>query len=779
MKQILRLPAWVFIVTILAPFAFWAVPLFTGQALYWGAPVLQFIPWRLEGMEQLSNGIFPLWNSSNGLGSPLMANYQTAFFYPPGWMINLIGLLGGSGGIAWGYTLMLVIHAGWASLGMAYLVKRYTNNPLSMVVSAIAYSMGSYFIARAGFFPMVWVGAWFPWMMVSIAHDIEQGRRIWKIKKFPFASVLVISAALLAGHAQLCWYMLLFTFFWMLFIIKGSEGRSQILKRILAFCGYAAFAVAISAVQLFPTAELLLNSQRAGSVAYESGLAYSFWPWRLITHFAPDFFGNPGYGDWNGYGSFWEDAVYIGIIPIFMALGTIKLLFKKENQETNRKKKDTIFFWVMVLIGIVFALGKNTPIFPFFYKYIPTFDMFNAPARYMLWAHMSFCLLAAIGISQWKTPTGKGLYWLRLGTAGGFSVLVTSIIISLYLPNLRDSFVRSTITFGVLAIIAGIFSLTHDAFFKRNKQNWWVGMVVIITFLDLFLANRLINPTINAASYSNAGNNSEILDGRVYLEAKTEYTLKFSRYMRFNDYRPIEKKEDVFTSGLPNTNLFQHIDYVNNFDPMLPKYYSQVMNLLPMMDKQEEENWLRLMNVKKIIRSDLQSETGVKHTELDGSRQIWWFPCAILAESNDEALNNSRNLLQNWVVGSDLNQIVIESNDTIIATRNECAQSHFSFSLTEENPVSMTLRVNASKDGWLMVSESWYPGWEVTIDGEKSEVARGFVLFQTVKIPAGEHIVELKYKPLSFLFGSMISVLSLIFLSIIGFLERRKRIHKL
>lgn len=779
MKQILRLPAWVFIVTILAPFVFWAVPLFTGQALYWGAPVLQFIPWRLEGMEQLSNGIFPLWNSSNGLGSPLMANYQTAFFYPPGWVINLIGLLGGSGGIAWGYTLMLAIHAGWASLGMAYLVKRYTNNPLSMVLSAIAYSLGSYFIARAGFFPMVWVGAWFPWMMVSIAHDIEQRRRIWKIKKFPFASVLVISAALLAGHAQLCWYMLLFTFFWMLFIIKGSEGRSQILKRILAFCGYAAFAVAISAVQLFPTAELLLNSQRAGSVAYESGLAYSFWPWRLITYFAPDFFGNPGYGNWNGYGSFWEDAVYIGIIPIFMALGTIKLLFKKENQETNRNKKDTIFFWVMVLIGIVFALGKNTPIFSFFYKYIPTFDMFNAPARYMLWAHMSFCLLAAIGISQWKTPTGKGLYWLRLGTAGGFSVLVTSIVISLYLPNLRDSFVRSTITFGVLAIITGIFSLTHDAFFKRNKQNWWVGMVVIITFLDLFLANRLINPTINAASYSNAGKNSEILDGRVYLEAKTEYTLKFSRYMRFNDYRPIENKENVFSSGLPNTNLFQHIDYVNNFDPMVPKYYAQVMNLLPMMDKQEEKNWLMLMNVKKIIRSDLQSETGVNHTELDGSRQIWWFPCAILAESNDAALNDSRNFLQNWVVGSDLNQIVIESNDTIITTRNECAQSHFSFSVTEENPVSMTLRVNASEDGWLMVSESWYPGWEATIDGEKSEVARGFVLFQTVNIPAGEHIIELKYKPLSFLFGSMISGLSLIFLSIIGFLERRKRIHKL
>jgi hypothetical protein len=777
MKQILRLPAWVFISAIILPVVFWAIPLFTGQSLYWGAPILQFIPWKIEALEQLINGIFPLWNSGNGLGSPLMANYQTALFYPPGWMINILGLLCGSSGIAWGYTFMLAAHGAWSSLGMAFLVKRYTNNSLSMVVAGISYSLGSYFIARAGFFPMVWVGAWFPWMMISIACDIEQDRQIWKIRHFPFASIVVISCALLGGHAQLCWYMLLFSFFWMLLTVKTDGKKPVLLRKILSYCCYIGIAVMICAVQLIPTAELLLISQRAGSVAYESGLAYSFWPWRLITYFAPDFFGNPGYGDWNGYGSFWEDAIYIGVIPIFMAIGTIKLLFKKKDQGLEDHRGIVVYLWVMIVIAIVFALGKNTPIFPFLYRYIPTFDMFNAPARYMLWAHMSLCLLAAIGISRWQTPSGKGLYWLRLGTAGGFSILITTIIISLYFPNIRDSFIRSSITFGVLAIISGVFSLTNNFFCIRNKQNLWVGMVVAVTFIDLFLAGQLLNPMINADSYSNFEKiNNKSIVGRVYLEPEIEYSLKFARYMRFNDYRPIEETENLFTSGLPNTNLLQNIDYVNNFDPILPNNYAQLMNLLPDMDTQEHENWLRLMDVTQVIRSDLQSDKGVSHINLKGSKRIWWFPCANNVKNSDAALNASRSLLKHWIKGSDLERIVIEEKNISLPVEKECIQSQLTYSIIEENPLSMTLNVSISKDGWLMIGNSWYPGWKATIDGEKTEIYRGFSLFQVIRLPAGNHNVELQYKPLSVLIGLIISGIALTFLAVIGVISRKKHI---
>jgi hypothetical protein len=246
--------------------------------------------------------------------------------------------------------------------------------------------------------------------------------------------------------------------------------------------------------------------------------------------------------------------------------------------------------------------------------------------------------------------------------------------------------------------------------------------------------------------------------------------------MRFNDYRPIEKDEDVFTSGLPNTNLFLNNDYVNNFDPMLPRNYAQLMNLLPVMNTQERENWLRLMDVKQIIRSNLQSDTGVDYTALEGSHRIWWFPCANFIENDNTALDASRTLLQNGKMGSDIGQIVISGisgNERINSPEEVCIQNQFSYSILEINPQSMTLKVSTSKDGWLMVGNSWYPGWMATIDGKETDIVRGFTLFQTVQLPTGDHTIELQYKPVSVLIGSIISGISLLFVIFCGFYRRK------
>ena len=49
--------------------------------------------------------------------------------------------------------------------------------------------------------------------------------------------------------------------------------------------------VGLAAAQFLPTAELASNSQRQTGAEYDFAMTYSLWPWRLITFFAPDFFG--------------------------------------------------------------------------------------------------------------------------------------------------------------------------------------------------------------------------------------------------------------------------------------------------------------------------------------------------------------------------------------------------------------------------------------------------------------------------------------------------------
>ena len=94
-----------------------------GKVVFWGTAYLQFLPWRAAGWEQISDGFIPLWNSYNGYGTPLLANYQSAFFYPPNILVWIFAYLKGNQGIALAQTLLILLHLVMAGYGMVYLTK--------------------------------------------------------------------------------------------------------------------------------------------------------------------------------------------------------------------------------------------------------------------------------------------------------------------------------------------------------------------------------------------------------------------------------------------------------------------------------------------------------------------------------------------------------------------------------------------------------------------------------------------------------------------------------
>ncbi len=779
MNQIKNLPRPVLLVVIIAPFIFWFVPLVTGQAIYWGTPALQFIPWRILGLEQISQGFIPLWNSANGLGAPLLANYQTAFFYPPGWIINILGWLFGNGGTAWGFTFMLALHGSWAGLGMACLAQKYTKRYEGIIISAFAYSLGSFFIARAGFFPMVWTGAWFPWMLVCIPSDLAASRFVWKPHSFPFASLMIVSMTLFAGHAQFCWYMLLFTGVWVAATTMFEKRWKALWKHISGYFCIVVFAAMLSAIQLFPTAELLLASQRSSAVPFETGLAYSYWPWRLITLFAPDFFGNPTLGSYTGFGSYWEDAGYVGIIPLFLAFSTIGMVLNRPFTDKDPAiRQSIILLWVMVIIGFVFALGKNTPVFVFLYRYIPTFDMFNSPARFLIWANISLCLLAAIGSSRWITPSGKGLYWLRLGTAGSLSIVITSFFLRAFTQGIGQHLFRAAMIFGILSALMGGMTLVRGYAEKRQFQPFWMGGIILIVLVDIIVAGCGLNPTLPAGEYEKNSGKMVVIskDGRIYLDPDDEYTLKFSKFNRLNDYRPLNSPEEMLHGILPNTNLLVSEQMVNNFDPLLVASFSELIEALPVMDEQEKLNWLKLMDVRWVAELDLTEESGVSFSEVDGYSRLWWFPCNENAGSHAEALDLSRKVLAEWDGLAAMGVVITEGTEA-----HECVEKpdsgSFDFQITSETPSGISMQVSSGQDGWVMFSDTWYPGWKASVDGKEVEIVRGFSHFRTVWLPVGDHTIEMRYRPLSFTIGASISLacwIALLILSANLYIGKRK-----
>jgi uncharacterized membrane protein YfhO len=78
------------------------------------------------------------------------------------------------------------------------------------------------------------------------------------------------------------------------------------------------------------------------------------------------------------------------------------------------------------------------------------------------------------------------------------------------------------------------------------------------------------------------------------------------------------------------------------------------------------------------------------------------------------------------------------------------------------------------RDGYLVLTDAYYPGWAATVDGQPTEIERADITFRAVKVPAGQHRVEMYYQPPSFAIGAAISIGAVVALAAAWFIIRHR-----
>ncbi len=750
--QILKEPKFY---VLIAPFLLFVIPLLQGRGVFWGLPALQFIPWRNYAWDLLVKGIMPLWNPLNGMGAPLLANYQLALFYPPAFPLFLLDEISGVSGLAWGFTFLIPVHLAWGALGISKFLREIGAGPRGQLVAGLAFGLSGYLVARGSFYSIIWAAVWLPWLLWGVERSLHAHGRRDSVKAF-LAITIILAMQLLAGHAQVTWYSILFAGLWTFFRTVQLRGEVSIFRRLGLFLCCGVFAGLLTAVQLLPTFEYLQESQRATAYDFSQAMVYSFSPLRLTGYLVPELFGNPGWGDFWGYASYWEDAVYIGLAPFGLALTTLGWIFQKRGQRQPIKATAT-FFWVTSLIGILFALGSNTPVFPWLFKHVPTFDMFQAPARWMLWPTIAMAALAGLAADKWQANNQKTKVILNLAAFAGIILAVSSLVAGRVMTGIEGGLFRGFVFFGI--------TLAGTAFIARRiaapGQNFiWSKVAVGWIIFDLLISHALLNPTIPVKTFAGENKNLAVLNAvrdnaRAWFDPESEYDIQYSSFFIFSDFTNRADWTDLRSSLLPNLNLLDTFSMANNFDPLQPARYSEWVAEVKQGDNESRVRWLSWAAVGAVIRSGDGDENLLAFDPIKARPRFEWTGCGIKAESGEAA---HKNVSARVVSGEETPCIVVEGN----ITEGEINSVGLNglVELESESPNRIVLSSISRTDGWILIRDTWYPGWKVKIDGISTQLYRAEYLFKAVPVSAGNHRIELEYAPDLYYFGLTISVIA-------------------
>ena len=193
---------------------------------------------------------------------------------------------------------------------------------------------------------------------------------------------------MLAGSFQITFYAIFVLFSFIL--IFNKQFKNNFFLIILLFAGEIFISILISGIQILPIFELMKLSTRRAGMGEMILDNLPFHPRNLITFISPYAFGDPGIGTYphfgGSWGMFWENTAYIGIIPLLLAIYSLKLI-----------KKDKIIkcLWILVLFTILLALGKYSPLF--WVYYMPIFNSFRVTSRFLLFALMFLSILSGFG----------------------------------------------------------------------------------------------------------------------------------------------------------------------------------------------------------------------------------------------------------------------------------------------------------------------------------------------------------------------------------------------
>ena len=755
-------------------------------------PVRQQYPWKELAVSSLKKFQIPFWNPYTFSGTPLLANFQTAPFYPLNFLFFILPF-------KTGWTVFIVLQQILAGIFLYFYLRHFKLKKTACLLGCLAWVFSGFFVAWWEWGTIIHTCLWLPLILLSTEKIFDcfkksrisnfkpssravrlsspsksqvEGFLISNKKIVLWSSVLVFSLAssFLAGHLQISFYVLLISLVYIiakLAILKGNRKRLASLFII----HYSLFIV-FTAIQWLPSLEFIRHSARAFDQADYTKEGW-FIPWQnLAQFFAPDFFGNPATLNYWGKWNYAEFVGYIGIIPLIFSLLAIFW----------RRDKKSLFFSLLILFSLVFALP--TPLAKLPYKLRIPFLSTSQPTRLMFVVDLALAILAALGL-DWvlshvsmnrflntKMLRKTGVVVLFLGLVfGGLWLFVFSAPRFwpqvLWLSNLsisKRNLILPTVLFLAFCV-GGFMILVLDQKIKRK--------FLLSTFYFLLFGLAAFDLLRFAKKFTPFVKSDWLFPG-----TKTVQFLKSDPEI----FRFMATDRRLFP---PNFSVVYRLQTVEGYDPLYLERYGQLVAAWernrPDISPFSFNRILRpvnfdskitdFLNVKYVLSlSDLDSEK-LSLVFREGETRVYenksvfprafWVGEAEIAENDQETID----LLFDPKIDLREKVIIEEPKTKNQKPRTKEGEGRVEILNYQENRV--VLEVESNQEGFVVLTDSFYPGWRAEVDGEETEILRANHAFRAIKVQKGERNIVFSYQPLSFKIGLALSAVGIIGLAIV------------
>ncbi|MBI5122704.1 YfhO family protein [Candidatus Roizmanbacteria bacterium] len=659
----------------------------------------------------------PLWNPYISSGEPFVAKPSTAVFYP----LNILYFLFP---LATAFGVMFILDYFLLGIFTYFFAKKIGVKRLGAIISAITCMFSAPLISLAflGHIINLDTFIWFPLILLGCEYLIET-----LSFRYSILTAVPIALSFLAGAPQIAVYMLLSSAIFIALRVISIKWQ-KIRKILLLYLISLIVASSIAAVQILPTIELSKLSIRANGLPFVFATDFLLHPLHIIGSIFPHFFGGVKDGTFWGKGSFASATVYAGIMPLFLAIYALFTNFKN-----NKYVK---IFSVLALFSVIYAMGKYTPVFSFFYNYIPGFDGFRVPSRFLYIYVFSLSILAGFGFDSLLDKSKNFVKVRYIGLVGIFISLLLSLLVFILsqqknMVSFYEQIVlRNSFALGIdhtklldylfkdiykfLAVIFLLFIVLVILSIKKINKKFVILYLILIVFFDLWSFGR---PLI--------GNSSGVL----YPEYKIVNKIK-SDHSNFRVF-------DMTGLLLPNLT-FNHIENITGVHSLQLADFRNYLWLIGDHDSNFFESFVTISSIKN---PQVLDQLSVKYVI---SSQKLLAPT--FSEIISERVSNKK--------------LYLYKNNNFLPEVYLAYVNKESVNMTRLDANSVKVEAVIQKPGLLVLTDSLYPGWKVYDNGKEGSLLKVNSVQKGINLASGKHELEFIYEPVFYRLGLLISSFS-------------------